>query len=200
MSATVDTAAVPRFPSGVRLQHDRARDQWVLLAPERVVELDEIAHAVLARVDGAASVESIVRALAEEYGAARSPLLKDPRVSVLLPLWRPVFEDAGLSPLCVIPVRDPLEVAGSLAKRDGFHRDKSILVWCAYMLAAERYSRDLPRVFVSYDALLRDWRPQAARIASSTRCVKRSRLSSAPPQSSSRALVAGDQKPSMRWP
>lgn len=102
--------------------------------------------------------------LAEEYGAARSPLLKDPRVSVLLPLWRPVFEDAGLSPLCVIPVRDPLEVAGSLAKRDGFHRDKSILVWCAYMLAAERYSRDLPRVFVSYDALLRDWRPQAARI------------------------------------
>lgn len=102
--------------------------------------------------------------LAEEYGAAASPLLKDPRVSVLLPLWRPVFEDAGLSPLCVIPVRDPLEVAGSLAKRDGFHRDKSILVWCAYMLAAELYSRDLPRVFVSYDALLRDWRSQAKRI------------------------------------
>jgi hypothetical protein len=102
--------------------------------------------------------------LTEEYGAARSPLLKDPRVSVLLPLWRPVFDDAGLSPLCVIPVRDPLEVAGSLAKRDGFSPDKSILLWCAYMLAAEAYSRDLPRVFVSYDALLTDWRTQAARI------------------------------------
>ena len=102
--------------------------------------------------------------LAEEYGAAASPLLKDPRVSVLLPLWLPVFDEAGLSPLCVIPVRDPLEVAGSLAKRDGFHPDKSILVWCAYMLAAERYSRGLPRAFVSYDALLRDWRGQAARI------------------------------------
>ncbi len=102
--------------------------------------------------------------LAEEYGDIRNPLLKDPRVSVLLPLWRPVFEEAGLSPLCVIPVRDPLEVAKSLAKRDGFERDKSILLWCAYMLAAEAYSRDLPRVFVGYDALLTDWRGQAARI------------------------------------
>lgn len=102
--------------------------------------------------------------LVEEYGAAQSPLLKDPRVSVLLPLWRPVFDDAGLSPLCVIPVRDPLEVAKSLSKRDGFSVDKSILLWCAYMLAAELYSRDLPRVFVSFDALLIDWRTQAARI------------------------------------
>lgn len=102
--------------------------------------------------------------LTEEYGAARSPLLKDPRVSVLLPLWRPVFDDAGLSPLCVIPVRDPLEVAKSLAKRDGFSLDKSILLWCAYMLAAELYSRDLPRVFVNFDSLLTDWRAQAVRI------------------------------------
>ncbi|ALN64225.1 coenzyme PQQ synthesis protein D [Lysobacter antibioticus] len=69
MSATIDARAVPRFPAGVRLQHDRAREQWVLLAPERVVELDEIAHAVLARVDGTADIAAIVDALAAEYGA-----------------------------------------------------------------------------------------------------------------------------------
>lgn len=69
MSASIESTAVPRFPAGVRLQHDRARDQWVLLAPERVVELDEIAHAVLARVDAASDVEAIVQALAAEYGA-----------------------------------------------------------------------------------------------------------------------------------
>ncbi|QWF15744.1 pyrroloquinoline quinone biosynthesis peptide chaperone PqqD [Lysobacter capsici] len=69
MSAAIEATAVPRFPAGVRLQHDRARDQWVLLAPERVVELDEIAHAVLARVDAASDVEAIVQALAAEYGA-----------------------------------------------------------------------------------------------------------------------------------
>jgi len=69
VSAALDAGAVPRFPAGVRLQHDRAREQWVLLAPERVVELDEIAHAVLARVDGRADIETIVAALAAEYDA-----------------------------------------------------------------------------------------------------------------------------------
>ncbi len=42
--------------------------------------------------------------------------------------------------------------------------------------------------------------PTASRTASSTRKVKRSRLSSEPPYSSSRRLVAGDQNPSMRCP
>lgn len=102
--------------------------------------------------------------LAGQFDLDSAPLLKDPRISVLMPMWRPVLERAGLSPLCVIPVRHPLEVAGSLAKRDGFVTEKSLLVWCAYMLAAEAYSRGLPRVFVPYDALIQDWRRQAARI------------------------------------
>ncbi len=102
--------------------------------------------------------------LTEQFDLESAPLLKDPRLALLMPLWRPVFEGAGLSPLCVIPVRHPLDVARSLQTRDGFVGEKSILLWCAYMLAAEAYSRDLPRVFVSYDALLTDWRTQAARI------------------------------------
>jgi len=69
--------AVPRFPPGVRLQRDRAREQWVLLAPERVVELDPIAHAVLARVDGATRVDAIVAALAAEYGAEPAEVAAD---------------------------------------------------------------------------------------------------------------------------
>ena len=38
------------------------------------------------------------------------------------------------------------------------------------------------------------------RIASSTRRPNRTRFSNEPPYSSSRWFVAGDQKPSMRWP
>src|SRR5512143_1624182 len=57
---------------------------------------------------------------AEEYGAVRYPLLKDPRVTVLLPLWRMVFQAARVEARCVIPVRQPLAVAGSLERRDGF--------------------------------------------------------------------------------
>ncbi|HEX5377852.1 MAG TPA: hypothetical protein VFW47_04730 [Phenylobacterium sp.] len=107
------------------------------------------------------------RALAlfrEEYGAALNPLLKDPRVSVLMPIWRSVLEAEGLTARCVIPVRHPLAVAGSLARRDQFPIVKSVLLWTTYMLAAEADSRDLARAFVDYDALLADWRTEVARI------------------------------------
>jgi hypothetical protein len=100
----------------------------------------------------------------EEYGAARHPLLKDPRVTVLLPFWREVMGTFGVAARCVIPVRHPLAVAGSLARRDGFSPQKSVLLWSAYMLAAEAYSRDLPRVCVDYERLLADWRGEVARI------------------------------------
>ncbi|MDB5419389.1 MAG: hypothetical protein JWP50_2808 [Phenylobacterium sp.] len=100
----------------------------------------------------------------EEYGAVRHPLLKDPRVTVLMPFWRTLFEDLDIAPRCVIPVRHPLAVAGSLSRRNGFAPEKSVLLWTAYMLAAEAYTRDLPRVFVDYDSLLGDWRAEAARI------------------------------------
>ena len=100
----------------------------------------------------------------EEYGEVRYPLLKDPRVTVLMPFWRMVLTELEVAARCVIPVRHPMAVAGSLARRNGFAPEKSVLIWTAYMLAAEAYTRDLPRAFVSYDGLLTDWRGEAARI------------------------------------
>jgi hypothetical protein len=100
----------------------------------------------------------------EEYGALPYPLLKDPRVSVLMPLWLKALAELDVTARCVIPVRHPLAVAGSLSRRNGFSPEKSVLLWSAYMLAAEAYSRDLPRAFVGYDALLSDWRGEVKRI------------------------------------
>ena len=99
-----------------------------------------------------------------EYRRTTWPLMKDPRATVLLPLWRAVLAERGIGVRCVIPVRHPLAVAASLARRDGFAAEKSVLVWSAYMLAAEAYTRDLPRAFTAYDALLSDWRGEVARI------------------------------------
>jgi hypothetical protein len=100
----------------------------------------------------------------EEYGEVRYPLLKDPRVTVLMPFWRTVLTELDVGARCVIPVRHPLAVAGSLARRNGFAPEKSVLIWSAYMLAAEAYTRDLPRAFVSYDGLLSNWRGEVAKI------------------------------------
>ena len=101
---------------------------------------------------------------AEEYGVTTFPLLKDPRVTLLMPFWREVLADLDVTARCVIPVRHPLAVVGSLSRRNGFAPQKSALLWSAYMLAAEAYTRDLPRAFVGYDALLADWRAEVARI------------------------------------
>jgi hypothetical protein len=109
-------------------------------------------------------LDRAVTLFGEEYRATPWPLMKDPRATVLLPFWRAVLAELDIAARCVVPVRHPLAVAGSLARRNGFPVEKSVLLWSAYMLAAEAYTRDLPRAFVGYDALLADWRGEVARI------------------------------------
>ncbi|MET0313422.1 MAG: pyrroloquinoline quinone biosynthesis peptide chaperone PqqD, partial [Hansschlegelia sp.] len=56
----VSSDSTPRLPRGVRLRRDEVRDQWLLLAPERVLHPDAIAVAVLERCDGVRTVTEIV--------------------------------------------------------------------------------------------------------------------------------------------
>lgn len=74
---TITENSVPRLPKGVRLKHDKTRERWVILAPERMFVLDEIANAVMQEVDGEREVETIVDALADAYGAPRDQVLTD---------------------------------------------------------------------------------------------------------------------------
>ena len=57
-----------------------------------------------------------------------------------------------------MPVRNPLEVAASLKRRDGFIPAKSHLLWLRHVLDAEHATRGLQRAVISYDALVEDWR------------------------------------------
>ena len=77
---------VPRLKPGVRLHFDRVRDRWVLLAPERVVELDEAARAVLEQVNGIASLPVIAAALAAEFDADAAEIETDAD-GLLRDLW-----------------------------------------------------------------------------------------------------------------
>jgi pyrroloquinoline quinone biosynthesis protein D len=74
---TLADTAVPSLPRGVRLHWDRVREAWVLLAPERVLKLDPVGRAVLAKVDGTASFGAIVTALAADYAAPRERIAED---------------------------------------------------------------------------------------------------------------------------
>ena len=82
--------------------------------------------------------------------------IKDPRLCRLLPLWAEMFKELGIETYYIIPLRNPLEVALSLETRNGFCREKSLLLWMLYMLEAELYSRKYRRVFISYDGLLNE--------------------------------------------
>ncbi|NWH08273.1 MAG: pyrroloquinoline quinone biosynthesis peptide chaperone PqqD [Alphaproteobacteria bacterium] len=72
----------PSLRRGVRLQFDSARQRWLLQAPERIVLLDEIAHAILTRCDGNVSVAAISEDLARQYAAPKEEIERD--VSELL--------------------------------------------------------------------------------------------------------------------
>ncbi len=73
---------IPRFASGVRLHHDKARARWVVMAPERMFIPDETALEVLQLVDGARDLDAIIDALVAKFAAPRDVIADDVRALV----------------------------------------------------------------------------------------------------------------------
>ena len=96
---------------------------------------------------------------------AQPLVVKDPRISNLLPFWLEAIARAELEPHVVIPVRSPVEVAVSLHKWKGVPLRHSAALWLKYNLLAERGTRHIRRKYVSYAGLLHDWRREVAAIA-----------------------------------
>jgi hypothetical protein len=96
--------------------------------------------------------------LEEEFELGSRPLIKDPRLCRLLPLWKPALADLAARTVYAITVRSPLEVARSLTQRNDFDVDLSCLLWARHYLDAEYHTRGLPRVWITYEALIADWR------------------------------------------
>lgn len=74
--------SVPRLPRHIVLRHDKVRDRWVILAPERVLVPDPIAVTVLQRLDGVKTLSQIAADLAGDFTAPADLILSD--IMVLL--------------------------------------------------------------------------------------------------------------------
>ena len=61
---------VPKLPRHAKLRYDEARKKWIINAPERVFELDEIASEIMQLVDGLLSINKIVKELLKKYKEA----------------------------------------------------------------------------------------------------------------------------------
>ena len=73
---------VPKLAAGVKFRFDEVRSTWVLLAPERLFQPDEIAIEILKLVDGHRTLAKITDSLAAQFQAPRAVIAAD--VSTML--------------------------------------------------------------------------------------------------------------------
>ena len=104
--------------------------------------------------------------ITEKLGTNQLFAFKDPRTAVLIPFWRCVFDNLELEDKYVITVRNPMEIAASLKARDGFDMRRGLYLWAKHAVEAVRHTEGKPRVFVAYDAVLREPLEQLTRLAS----------------------------------
>ena len=90
---------------------------------------------------------------------------KDPRTCLLLPLWREVLGKSKTKLSCVFVVRNPVDVASSLLRRDKIPFNKALAIWFNHNITALKDAAGLPIVFLNYDRLLENWDPELRRCA-----------------------------------
>lgn len=88
----LDSAHRPALPRGVRVRKDEVRGRTVLLSPERSMALDDIAVAIVSRLDGERSLAEIIDGLATDYNAPRDVIATDVEAFLLQLLERRMLE------------------------------------------------------------------------------------------------------------
>jgi hypothetical protein len=118
-------------------------------------------------------IERIQALIDHEYCGSNIFVIKDPRITLFIPLWATALHAQDIEAHFIIPFRNPCTVAASLELREQHLNSGNsltpalaILIWLRYSLAAERFTRARSRSFVSFDMLLADWRRELTRISS----------------------------------
>ena len=102
--------------------------------------------------------QKVLRILKRDFADSKLWALKDPRMSKLLKLWPSLFSEMRSKPHFIIVFRNPLEVSSSLHESVGMPRAKSMMLWLIRTLESEIDTRGYPRIFVSFEHLVGNWR------------------------------------------
>ncbi len=79
---------------------------------------------------------------------------KDPRTCLTLPFWQKLLPPMKY----VFCLRNPVEVARSLERRDGLALEKGIYFWLVYMKHALEHTAVQQRIFLNYTSVMEDRR------------------------------------------
>lgn len=128
---------------------------------------DPLAYAFADNDDSATdkAVPHAAAMLRDDYGSKPLWGMKDPRTTLLMPFWAKAFERLNVKPVYVLMVRPPVEVCGSLTKRNGFSLDKSLMLWLNHTLTGYFCCEAEARCIVTYPALLAQPKAIAQKIA-----------------------------------
>jgi hypothetical protein len=129
-------------------------DDW------RAFRSDELAAGLFDRFK-----DEISDTLKQQFDDAPLFVLKDPRISRFIPLYRNVLDAMGIAARYILALRNPLAVMMSLRERDEMTPGFAGLMWLRHTLDAERATRGRPRVVTSYERLVADWRRVVADVA-----------------------------------
>jgi hypothetical protein len=100
------------------------------------------------------SKKELQKFLLKEFEYSQLFAIKDPRLAYLFPIYSEILQKMDINIKVIIPYRNPIEVAISLSKRNGFSLEKGMLLWAYHFLLAEKFSRGYDRVFVNFDDLI----------------------------------------------
>ena len=75
--------SVPRLGAHMKLRFDKARDTWTIQAPERSFMLDPIAHEVVSRCDGVATVGGVVASLCQAFPEAPADVIETDVITMI---------------------------------------------------------------------------------------------------------------------
>lgn len=147
-----------------------AHEQLLTALGRRWDDFREMPADWIAHPQAALCAQAIRRFVADELASEPVWAVKEPRLCRLLPLWPQALSGLPVRLTAAIMVRNPLEVAASLARRDGMAYGHAYLLWTQHLLEAERATRGMPRLIVQYDELLADWRAVAEKLAEHLGC------------------------------
>ncbi len=85
---------------------------------------------------------------------------KDPRTCLTLPFWQKLLPPMRY----VICLRNPVDVARSLERRNNFSFEKGIQLWLTHVTSALQHTANQPRLFVFYEELMEDWECEVKRL------------------------------------